>query len=231
VLEQVLRARERDWARTGLWLVGVTLAYNVVEAVVALAAGAAADSIALLGFGLDSGIEIAAAAVLLWRLSLETRGIDAEELERAERRVHRFVGATFLALAAYVSAQAGWTLFAREAPQASPVGIALASASLVIMPLVSWGKLRAAREIGSAALRAEAKETLACSYLSFALLLGLAANALAGCWWADPAAALAMVPWLIREGLEGLRAQGCDAGCDPPRGSPPGCGAGSAAPR
>jgi len=211
--EQVVRAAERDWARIGLWLVGVTLGYNVVEAVVALAAGAAADSVALVGFGLDSGIEVAAAGVLLWRLSLETRGVDGEELERAERRVHRFVGATFLALAAYVSGQASWTLWIGDAAQESAVGIALAAASLVIMPLVSWGKLRAAREIGSAALRAEAKETLACSYLSFALLLGLVANAAAGWWWADPAAALAMVPWLIREGLEGLRGESCAETC------------------
>jgi divalent metal cation (Fe/Co/Zn/Cd) transporter len=93
------------------------------------------------------------------------------------------------------------------------VGIVLAAASLVVMPLVAWGKLRAAREIGSAALRAEAKETLACSYLSFALLLGLAANAAAGWWWADPLAALAMVPWLVREGREGIRGERCEDAC------------------
>jgi len=199
----------RDWSRIGLWLVGATLAYNVLEAAIALAAGAAADSIALVGFGLDSGIEVAAAAVLLWRLSLETRGVDGEDLARAERRVHRFVGGTFLALALYVTAQAGWTLLVRDAPQESLVGIVLAAASLVIMPLVAWGKLRAAREIASAALRAEARETLACSYLSFALLLGLVANAAAGWWWADPVAALAMVPWLVREGREGIRGETC----------------------
>jgi divalent metal cation (Fe/Co/Zn/Cd) transporter len=208
--EQVVRAGERDWARIGLWLVGATLAYNVVEAAIALWAGAEAESIALLGFGLDSGIEVAAAGVLLWRLSLETRGVDGETLERAERRVHRFVGVTFLALALYVSAQAGWTLWNQEAPQESRIGIFLAAASLVIMPLISWGKLRAAREIGSAALRAEARETLACSYLSFALLLGLVANAAAGWWWADPVAALAMVPWLAREGLEGIHGESCE---------------------
>jgi divalent metal cation (Fe/Co/Zn/Cd) transporter len=209
MIDPVAHGGERDWARIGLWLVGATLAYNVIEAVIALASGAAADSIALVGFGLDSGIEVAAAAVLLWRLVLETRGTDAEELERGERRVHRFVGATFLALAVYVTGQAGWTLWTREVSQESLVGIALAAASLLIMPLVSWGKLHAAREIGSAALRAEAKETLACSYLSFALLLGLVANAAAGWWWADPAAALAMVPWLIREGREGIRGESC----------------------
>lgn len=203
----------RDWARIGVWLVGATLAYNVIEAAIALAAGTAVESIALVGFGLDSGIEVAAAAVLLWRLALEARGTDGEELERAERRVHRFVGATFLALAVYVTGQAGWTLWTQEAPRESLVGIVLAAASLVIMPLVSWGKLRAAREIGSAALRAEARETLACSYLSFALLLGLVANAAAGWSWADPAAALAMVPWLIKEGREGIRGESCADGC------------------
>ena len=185
----------------------------MLEAVVALASGAAADSIALIGFGLDSVIEVVAASVLLWRLSLETRGVDREELEGAERKVRRVVGATFLALAAYVCGQAGFSLWTRAVPEESLVGIALAVASLIVMPLVAWGKLRSAREIGSAALRAEAKETLACSYLSLALLIGLAANAAAGWWWADPAAALAMVPWLIREGLEGVRGDTCDDGC------------------
>jgi divalent metal cation (Fe/Co/Zn/Cd) transporter len=190
------------------------MAYNVIEAGVALWFGASAESIALLGFGLDSAIECAAAGVLLWRLSLETRGADAERLERAERRVHRFVGATFLALAAYVMAQATLTLWRAEPPAESIPGIILAAASLVIMPLVSWGKLRAAREISSAALRAEAKETLACSYLSFALLLGLGANALAAWWWADPVAALLMVPWLVREGIEGIRGEACGDECE-----------------
>jgi divalent metal cation (Fe/Co/Zn/Cd) transporter len=200
---------QRDWARIALWLVGVTMAYNVVEAVIALWAGAAADSIALLGFGLDSVIEIAAAGVMLWRLSVETRGADHETVERTEHQVHVFIGGTFIALAIYVTAQAAWTLWQAEAPTESLVGIILAAASLVVMPLVSWGKLRAAREIGSAALRAEAKETLACSYLSFALLLGLVANAVAGWWWADPLAALAMVPWLLKEGWEGLSGDEC----------------------
>ena len=213
MLEQATPTAERDWARIGLWLVGATLAYNVVEAAIALSSGAAADSIALVGFGLDSGIEVAAAAVLLWRLALEAGGTDGDELELAERRVHRFVGATFLALAVYVTGQAGWTLWSQDEPRESVVGIVLAAASLAIMPLVSWGKLRAAREIGSAALRAEAKETLACSYLSFALLLGLLANAAAGWWWADPVAALAMVPWLIREGREGIRGESCAESC------------------
>lgn len=199
------------WTRRALVLVAATAAYNAVEAVVALWSGLAAHSIALVGFGLDSVIELAAAGALWWRLSVEARGLDAEQIEDAEHRVHRFVGFTFLALAAYVVGQAGWTLWAQDAPAESRMGIALAFASLVIMPLVAWGKLRAADHIGSRALRAEAKETLACAYLSVALLVGLGANALLGWWWADPAAALLMVPWLIKEGLEGVRGEAC---CD-----------------
>lgn len=192
----------RDWARIGLWLVVATLGYNVLEAVVALWSGLHAHSVALVGFGLDSVIECAAAGVLLWRLWIEKSGADQETVDRTEHRVHRFVGVTFLLLATYVAAQAGWTLWTAEAPHESWVGIALAITSLVFMPLVSWGKLRAGREIGSAALRAEARETLACSYLSFALLLGLVANAAAGWWWADPVAALVMVPFIFREARE-----------------------------
>jgi len=194
----------RNWTRLGIYLVAATMAYNLVEAGIALWSGVVAGSIALVGFGLDSIIELAAASVLFWRLRVEAGGAGKEIVEAAERRVHRFVGFTFFALAAYVLVIAVWTLVGPGEPAESLVGILLALASLIIMPLVAWGKFRAAREIPSPALRAEAKETLACSYLSFALLLGLTANALAGWWWADPAAALLMVPWLIREGWEGV---------------------------
>lgn len=201
----------RNWQRIALVLVVATLAYNVLEAVLALWAGVEADSIALVGFGLDSVIETAAAGALLYRVALEARGADAERIERTEHRVHQFVGVTFLLLAVYVTGQSAWVLWSRHAPEESTLGIVLAAVSLVVMPLVAWGKLRAAKEIKSAALRAEAKETLACSFLSFTLLLGLVANASAGWWWADPAAALLMVPWLVREGLEGVRGESC---CD-----------------
>lgn len=217
--ELSLRQRSR-WTRIGIWLVVGTMLYNLIEAGIALWSGMQANSIALFGFGLDSVIETMAAAVMLWRLAIEARGADPETIERTERRVHVFVGITFLLLALYVTGQAGWTLWVQQAPDESAVGIALALASLVIMPLVSWGKLRAAKELGSAALRAEAKETLACSYLSFALLLGLVANATAGWWWADPVAALLMVPWLVKEGREGLSGEECcersPRGCDSP---------------
>jgi divalent metal cation (Fe/Co/Zn/Cd) transporter len=197
------------WMRRALWLVGLTMAYNALEAVVALWAGERAHSVSLLGFGLDSVIELAAALALFWRLSREWSGADPAAVERNERLVHRFVGGTFVALAVYVTAQAGWTLYTRAAPQESGVGIALAAASLVVMPLVSVAKLRAARVLGSRALRAEALETLACSYLSGVLLLGLGAHAWLGWWWMDPLAALAMVPWLVKEGREGLRGEDC----------------------
>jgi len=118
-----------------------------------------------------------------------------------------FVGLTFLALAAYVVVQAALNVASGDRPESSTVGIVLAAASLVVMPLLAWAKLRTAAGLGSGALRAEARETLACAYLSFTLLLGLTLNAAAGWWWADPVAALFMVPWLIREGLEGVRGE------------------------
>jgi divalent metal cation (Fe/Co/Zn/Cd) transporter len=194
-------ARER-WVRRALWLVAGTMVYNLVEAVVALWAGREAGSIALLGFGLDSVIELVAATVVLWRMSVELRGAETEAVRRAELRVRRAVGVTFFALAVYVVVQSVWTLWSEQVPSESLVGLALAIASLVIMPLIAVGKLRAATVLRSGALRAEAKETLACSYLSFCLLGGLAANAALGWWWADPTAALLMVPWLIHEGRE-----------------------------
>ncbi len=197
------------WRGVAIKLLAFTVAYNVLEASVALWQGVMTDSIALTGFGLDAIIECAAASVVLWHLSAEFHGRDPGALERIERRVHRFVGTTFIVLAVYVTAQSVWVLYTRALPGESPIGIFLAAASLTIMPLVAWGKLRAATHLNSPTLRAEARETLACSYLSFALLLGLAANTLFGWWWADPVAALLMVPWLIKEGVEGLRGDGC----------------------
>jgi divalent metal cation (Fe/Co/Zn/Cd) transporter len=198
------------WLRIGLLLVIATMLYNAVEAGVSILWGFWAHSIALTGFGLDSVIELAAAGVLLWRLGLEARGASAERIEAGERRVRRFVGVTFVTLALYVTGQSGWILLRAREPDETLVGIVIAAASLAIMPLVAWGKIRVARRIGSKALAAEARETLACSYLSLTLLVGLAANALWGWWWADPVAALLMVPWLVKEGIEGLRGEDDD---------------------
>src|SRR5262249_31926034 len=128
------------WRRIGLMLVGATLAYNILEGVLAIWAGVKASSIALVGFGLDSFIECAAAGVLLWRLAIEARGARADIIERSEGRVHRFIGGTFFALALYVLIQAGWTLWQQKTVEESFLGIVLAVASLVIMPLASWGK-------------------------------------------------------------------------------------------
>lgn len=198
------------WVRRARALVAVTLAYNAAEALIALWAGAAAESVALLGFGLDSVIELAAGAGVLWRMAREARGAAPEVVERSERRVRRFVAVTFFALSAYVTVEAGSTLWRHTPPGDSPVGLALAAVSLVVMPLVAWGKLRAAAALRSRALAAEAKETLACSYLSLCLLLGLGAHLALGWWWADPVAGLLMVPWLVWEGTEGLREEGGD---------------------
>lgn len=208
---RMAQSAHHRWLRIGLRLVVATMIYNVLEACIALWSGVAAGSIALVGFGLDSVIETLAAGLLLWRLRLEMHHTYSNMIEHTEHRVHRFVGGTFLILALYVLGQAVWVLWQRELPQESLLGICLAIASLIIMPLVALGKLRAAKVVGSNALRAEAKETIACSYLSFTLLLGLGANAVANWWWADPVAALCMVPWLVKEGVEGVKGEGC---CD-----------------
>ena len=197
----------RDWSKIALALVIGTLVYNLIEAVVALWSGVSADSVALIGFGLDSVIESLAAVAVLWRVRLEHRGASPERIEEGERRVGRFVGVTFLLLAIYVVAEAAWVFVGGEEAEESMVGIVLAIASLVVMPLVAWGKLRAARHLGSEALAAEARETLACAYLSLTLLVGLGAHAWLGWGWADAAAALLMVPWLIKEGWEAWRGE------------------------
>ena len=172
-----------------------------------MSSGLVASSVALVGFGLDSFIEVTAAAILIWRLSL------AEGDERSERReqmAHRIVGATFIALAVYILAQSAYVFADGRQPEESGVGMALAVAATIVMPALALAKRRNAAGLGSRALIAEARETFACSYLSLTLFVGLAANALAGWWWADVAAALAMVPWIAREGAEGLRAEGCE---------------------
>jgi len=198
----------KEWTTIARWLIIGTLGYNIVEAVVALWSGWAAHSNALVGFGLDSVIESAAAGVMLWRLSVEARGASPDAIERAEARVRKFVGATFFGLVAYVGVKSVLTLIRQEAPSESWVGIGLAIASLIIMPVIALYKMKAADRIGSRALRSEARETLACSYLSLTLLLGLSLHAFSeSLWWADPGAALLMVPWLIREGFEGFETE------------------------
>jgi divalent metal cation (Fe/Co/Zn/Cd) transporter len=180
-----------------------TVGWNVIEGVVAIASGVLAGSIALVGFGLDSYIEVASGLVLIWRLRKHGFG-NLEEEEAAERKAILFVGVTFFLLAFYVIYESGRKLLLHEHPDESLVGIILAIVSLIVMPLLAAYKKKIASEINSRALRADALETLACSYLSLTLLLGLGANALLGWWWADPIAALMMVYFLIKEGWEAI---------------------------
>ncbi len=191
--------------RPAVWLVGGTLAYNVVEGVIAVWSGTRAGSPALVSFGLDSALECIAAIAVLWHLAGSRRG------ERREELAHRVVGWSLLFLAIYVIVDGGTTLWRADAPEVSSVGIALGCASLLIMPGLALAKFRVARRLGSSVLRAEAVETLACTYLTVTLLLGLGLYAAVGWWWADPVAALLMVPWLVREGVEGLRGDCCGA--------------------
>lgn len=184
--------------RIALWLVGFTAAYNIAEAVASIAAGLVASSVALISFGLDSGIEVSAAVILIWRLRRD------HLQEQTEKKALRAIGVTFLLLAVYIVAQASWTLYTGARPEPSLAGIVIALLSVGLMPPLALMKKRIGRKIQSEAMEAEAMETIVCSLLSAALLLGLAANAWLGWWWADPVAALAMVPFLLHEGKEGL---------------------------
>jgi divalent metal cation (Fe/Co/Zn/Cd) transporter len=185
--------------------------YNAIEGAVALTAGAAAGSIALVGFGADSVIELASSVAALWRLHAD---VDPRRRARVERVSLRAIGASFLALALYVAGDAALALRGREAPHESAVGIALAAASLLVMPLLARAKRRVAAGVHSAALTADAKQTDFCAYLSAILLGGLLLNALVGWWWADPAAALVMAPIIGWEGVQGLRGRtACADGC------------------
>lgn len=164
----------------------------------------------LVGFGFDSVIEVISGLTLLWRLYSDA---NEERRERVEQTALRIVGASFLLLAAYVLLDAGKSLLRREPPDESVVGIAIAAVSLVVMPLLVRAKRRVAAGIGSRALDADATQTALCTYLSAILLVGLMLNATAGWWWADPVAALVMVPIIVREGLEGVRGARCEDEC------------------
>jgi divalent metal cation (Fe/Co/Zn/Cd) transporter len=194
----------------GLFLNYATLGYNCLEGAIGIGAGLVAGSIALVGFGLDSFIEVSASLAAIWRLHSDW---DEQRRERAERVALRTIGTLFLALAAYVAVDAAHALVTRAAPHESVIGIALAASSLVIMPLLAQAKRRVALAMGSGALAAEARQTTFCTYLSAILLAGLVLNATVGWWWADPVAALAMVPIIAREGLEGVRGRSTCGDC------------------
>jgi divalent metal cation (Fe/Co/Zn/Cd) transporter len=195
----------KDQLRSGLRLEYLSLAYNLLEAAVGVAAGLAAASVALVGFGLDSVVESSSAAILTWRLAAEQRG--ARSAEEVERRAVRFVAVAFFALAAYVGARGLMALATQSEPEQSTVGLVLAAVSLVVMPLLARLKRNKARELNSRALEADSRQTTLCTYLSAFLLVGLGANAALGWWWADPVAGLAIAGVAVREGLELWREQ------------------------
>lgn len=194
--------------RRGRRLEIFTIAYNSLEGIIAIAAGAYAGSIALVGFGIDSAIEVISGATLLWRLNTHRDHADAE---RAEKVALKIVGISFLLLAVYVLVDSVKSLVRHERPSESIPGIVLAAASLIVMPLLVRAKRRVARSIKSQALEADATQTQVCTFLSAILLGGLILNALFGWWWADPVAALAMLPIIVKEGWEALRGDPC---CD-----------------
>ncbi len=199
-----------ELVRRGLRLEYLTIGWNCVEALVAIVSGAVAGSIALIGFGLDSIIEVSSGVILLWRLRGDR---DQARREAMEKRALKLVGVSFFALAAYVAVESGKTLWLKEAPEHSVVGIALAGLSLIVMPLLARAKRRVAAGISSRALHADSRQTDLCAYLSAILLAGLVLNATLGWWWADPVAGLLMTPIIVNEGREAFRGEHCSGEC------------------
>ena len=196
--------------RRGRSLSRLTLAYNSFEALVSLAAGVLAGSVSLVGFGVDSMIEVSSSVAALWRLRADA---NRAHRERVETITARAIGASFIALALYIVVDAALGLYRHEAPQRSLPGIIIAAASVVIMPILARAKRRIATALGSRALTADAMQTSLCMYLSAIVLVGLALNALFGWWWADPVAALCMAPLIVKEGVEGLRGEAHSGEC------------------
>jgi divalent metal cation (Fe/Co/Zn/Cd) transporter len=204
-------------------LVAATITYNVIEAVVALVAGSVASSIALIGFGLDSVIEVASAVAVAWQFG----ALDPDRIERRERTALRVIAWSFFALAAYVTVESLRTLLglgfgitfglgSDAGPEDSPVGIVLVAISVVVMPIVSLAQRRTGRELGSASAVADSKQTLLCTYLSAAVLVGLVLNTALGWWWADPAAGVVLAALAVREGRNALHGDTCCAPVLPP---------------
>ncbi|AQP46079.1 cation diffusion facilitator family transporter [Tessaracoccus flavus] len=198
--------RRQALGRRAQLLAGASVAYNAGEAVVAVVAGAAASSMALVGFGLDSTVEVASGLIILWQFRHRMP-------ESREAQALRLIAVSFFALAGYVVFEAVGALVAHEPPDGSTVGVVIAALSLVIMPFLSWAQRRTGRELGSSSVVADSKQTLLCTYLSAVLLFGLVANMAWGWWWADPVAALVISAVAVREGVEAWRGEQC--GCAP----------------
>jgi divalent metal cation (Fe/Co/Zn/Cd) transporter len=195
-----------DHVRRGIGLEYLTIGWNLLECMVAVTAGFLAGSVALVGFGVDSAIESVSGSVLLWRLYAERRG---SHVEKIERRALWMVGVSFLLLAVYVAYDSVTTLIQRKEPERSLIGILLAIVSLIVMPFLARAKRKAAANLNSAALQADSRQTSLCAYLSAILVGGLALNATVGWWWADPLAALVMVPIIANEGKEAIKGKTC----------------------
>jgi divalent metal cation (Fe/Co/Zn/Cd) transporter len=200
-----------DLVQRGRTLEYFTVAYNSAEGLISLVAGFIAGSVSLVGFGLDSLIEVTSGVALLWRLRHDRNESRREAVERITLRI---IGWCFVALAVYVAFDSGLTLVQHEKPERSIPGIVVAAMSVVVMPLLARAKRRVAEGIGSAAMKADSRQTDFCTYLSAILLGGLLLNALLGWWWADPVAGLVMVPIIAKEGVDGVRGKGCqECGC------------------
>ena len=191
--------------RLGVRIELVTIVWMTIEASVALSVGFMTQSVSLQGFGMDSIIELLAGSILLWRLLVEQRGGSVEVVEQAERRASWVTAIGLFALAAYIVANSAFSLITQTKPEASWWGVGLAIAAAIIMPLLWQGKLRVAKQIGSAALKADAACSVTCAYMSLTLLVGLLLNRLFGWWWADPLAALGLLYFIMREGREALQ--------------------------
>jgi len=195
-------------------LAGASVAYNLVEAVIAIAAGVVAGSVALIGFGLDSVVEVSSGVIILWQFRHAIP-------ESRERSALRLIAVSFLALAAYVAVESSRALLTGAEPDASPVGVGLAAASLVVMPVLSWAQRRTGRQLGSHAVVADGTQTLLCTYLSAVVLLGLVLNATLGWAWADPVAGLVIAAVAAREGVEAWRGKSCCTPTSEHRPDPP----------
>jgi divalent metal cation (Fe/Co/Zn/Cd) transporter len=202
VAPALLPDQRRRLGRRAQLLAGVSVTYNLVEAVVAVAAGAVAGSIALIGFGLDSLVEMSSGLVILWQFRHAVP-------ESRERLALRLIGVSFFALAGYVTVESVRNLVGGGEPAPSPVGIALATLSLLVMPVLSWAQRRTGRALNSGSVVADSKQTLLCTYLSAVLLVGLLLNALVGWSWADPLAGLVIAAVAVREGIEAWRGDAC----------------------
>lgn len=196
--------RRRVLRRRVRLIVALTIAYNVVEAAIALTAGRLASSTALVAFGLDSVVEVLSAAAVAWQFAVPDH-------ERRERRAMRLIAISFFGLAAFVGYDAVRSLVLGEVAEHSLPGVVLAAVSLLVMPVLSWAERRAGRELGSGSAVADSKQTLLCTYLSAVLLVGLALNGLFGWWWADPVAALVIAAVAVQEGRDAWRGDACCA--------------------